>query len=134
MREIKFRAWDKNYRNTKDEIVGHMFYSDSYSLGLGAFFTLTKENKRELMQFTGVKDKNDKEIYEGDVVTKDGKVNAIVFYNAPTFSVKLKIKKTENQIEGYGYIGKEVENEYVGELDGKVKIIGNVFENPELKQ
>jgi len=58
MREIKFRAWD----DTSKEM--HFFRFGEQSSCDGTY----QKNTMPLMQYTGLKDKNGKEIYEGDIV------------------------------------------------------------------
>lgn len=68
-REIKFRAWDK--LNEAWVPGGYGFHIIGESLLIGGLFQnmpLEMLNDIELMQFTGLKDKNGKEIYEGDVI------------------------------------------------------------------
>ena len=66
-REIRFRAWvDKSKM---------IFSSDTYGDYIDFFMTCRKHNDGfggcYLMQFTGLKDKNGKEIYEGDILSMD---------------------------------------------------------------
>lgn len=61
MRKIKFRAWDED-----------LGMSEPFNLeGAGIMF-LEGGNPDSIMQYTGLKDKNGKEIYEGDIVKTNG--------------------------------------------------------------
>ena len=65
MREIKFRAWD-NLENRMYENVQFGIYQDPDEIiSFGDILSLARF---EIMQYTGLKDENGKEIYEGDVV------------------------------------------------------------------
>ena len=132
-REIKFRAWDGKY-----QIMTSGVYLSDVSAGFKGL------DKGIVMQYTGLKDKNGKEIYEGDIVTKIHKLNlltdgnygnigkshSIVEYCAPEFVGKPY--KYEEEIAGY--FG---ENTIYGLLDEtllsrEIEVIGNIYENPEL--
>lgn len=75
MREIKFRAWDKNLKK--------MIYEDDYQ------YTKLNENtsnlfknydKSKIMQYTGIKDKNNVEIYEFDIIENEtGRKGKVIF-------------------------------------------------------
>ena len=119
MRTIKFRAWD---RVGKQGILG---WSRILEIGIELFF---KENYGfELMQFTGLLDKNSKEIYEGDilrVINPNGEQdnNCIVEWdNAGIYPYAPE--------DGYG----DFDISAIGwamELDYNFKVIGNIYENP----
>jgi len=117
MREIKFRAWDALHKE--------MVFIDMYTLLDGYrtcdFRVLFQEGSlSESMQFTGLHDKNGKEIYEGDIL--DGHCDGVV---------KVIWKDTSWEVEfadGAG-IGLDEMCMWFG---NNSEVIGNIYENPEL--
>ncbi len=111
-REIKFRVWDKEHNKMLptftllEAIIRH----SSPEMAICEF-----------MQYTELKDKNGKEIYEGDVVVYEfnNRTYRIEFLNGE-FLLRRKFKNIENKVFDEVDYGKEIE------------IIGNIYENPEL--
>lgn len=122
MREIKFRAWEKELKE--------MVHVDDISFQWRQINTASAwrhYDEVELMQYTGVKDKNGVEIYEGDVYEDgDSKRHVVTFENG-----------------GFGRAGRFLINYQTNEsivtheplindvIDG-CEVIGNIHENPEL--
>lgn len=124
MREIKFKAWDKDRKKwTNYSIADDLprFY-DKHT----GFWKTDKEGKRFILcQYTGLKDKNNREIYEGDVI------KAISFARW--------IGVVEYSDENQAFIFDDLDKKYRGEstvfmnqFDDGFEIIGNIYENPEL--
>lgn len=153
-RELKFRAW------IKDE--GEMRYpsSDRYIKFNGDCYYIVRNlaNSRkqifqrenpdniELMQYTGIKDRTGKEIYEGDIVELvGGTCNYLPCgdYSYHKFVIGDKMV-VQNLKSGFTLARLNLVNNYFPNIVGKVnnydfwnhhrslKIVGNIFENPEL--
>jgi len=111
-REIKFRAWNKG---TKDMISWEQDVKKTFQSRLELPECI-------LMQFTGLKDKNGKEIFEGDIIKNVlGDVYCVEFitFNSGFYYCKINLKIPNiSQLHETASKGMEV--------------IGNKFENPEL--
>lgn len=125
MRDIKFRAWDKNKKAFVDP--KNLLHGSIWGDGEKNSAQLTYSSDVYLMQYTGLKDKNGIEIYEGDIVSgtmpdtsKDEDFTAmIVEWVDDGFSVV-----RQNHI----YFGDLISPV----LNNCIEVIGNVYENPEL--
>ena len=133
MREIKFRAWDiKNKKMVWPlRLFGHKaglpcrLYTTEVKDKEGNVYTV--KSQIILLQYTGLKDKNGKEIYEGDIV-KIKKNKYEVGYWKGCFMFVLRgnngnIQDAKNVNES---IFLDCESNFIGE------VIGNIYENPEL--
>ena len=113
MRQIKFRSWDKHKNKMVDNVVGFGFYSDRKEL-LKQF---------DYMQFTNIKDVNKKEIYLGDIVE-------IPIQNE--FG-SVSWEKGKIGYVGSGFVAIDLKTgTRTIEVDSRMKVVGNLYENPEL--
>jgi len=112
-REIKFRAWANH---TKAMITWKEFLNDMASF----IFALKHKDTFHIMQYTGLKDKNEKEIYEGDIVKHKYYGKCEVVWSGG-WSIK-HIRGGENRT------GKQ----RMPYRDKTFEIIGNIYENPDL--
>ena len=143
MRQIKFRAWDKEFEG------GTMTYSDE-RLHLEDFFCY--HEGQDLMQFTGLLDKNGKEIYEGDKCKFWYKIKEKVSPKELLIEQVLEVQygfHEGNRGESSSFYGwLEIHDGYISPLEDRQKwtyqnpywdlidwgyeIIGNIYENPKI--
>lgn len=115
MREIKFKALDRN--DSKIKKVLRIDFENELVLFEGEYAWVDFDNV-ELMQYTGLKDKNGKEIYEGDIVEENDSIGIIAFYGCE-FRIAWKVNKD--------FFNNSLYCHYKF-----VEVIGNKYDNPEL--
>lgn len=140
MREIKFRAWDKVRKEYLS--AGQILISiepgrrpERSNFYLDILKDANKYNDRFIIeQYTGLKDKNGKEIYEGDIVKYT--------FDLPesTYATEIGLKIRTDKIFWSDWrssfsVGNQLANNdlfrYVRN-GNRVEVIGNIYENPEL--
>ncbi len=131
MRTIKFRAWDKKEKEMVD-INSLEIYDDLDKDGFYSMGEVLNNEDWEVMQFTGLKDKNGKEIYERDLIEwkKTMQLNALVTIMKGVYQVKFNIGGFIMEKEEFG----ETQWHWLGETNlwSSGEVIGNIYENPEL--
>lgn len=126
-REIKFRAWNGKYM--LDPTYGDWIsfdgvpYTESERKHNTPNIEISRNQSKTLilMQFTGLKDKNGKEIYEGDILNVNSSRQSVGYYKSGF--VTMCIQKTD---KGFCEWRKDLSQQY------KPEVIGNIHENPEL--
>ena len=118
MRELKFRAWSKSEKKMIYNIQNE--FEERIELGMDCFSDYLKNDDFIVEQYTGIKDKNGKEIYEGDIVSK---------HNSDTKGVVKQVKDGQwaiywdNVPDGYYVLFK---------YSDWCEVVGNIHENNEL--
>ena len=130
MREIKFRCWNKKEKQ--------MYFSNFngtrvhlglvYSEDLSEWMELVPGDENQvIMQFTGLKDKNGKEIWESDLILTDDMYHDYEDGVAINAVPDGKIYRVEYR-DGAFF----AKDELLGEVASGWEVIGNVYENSEL--
>ena len=127
----KFRAWLKKEQKM-DNYIDHISWLEDelYCIGDGITYMVSAEDL-VLMQSTGLKDKNGKEIFEGDIVKR---------YRSPFFKAEWEYQiETVVKREACLVLGKKFGKNFATISFGLpftkndlLEVIGNIYENPEL--
>ena len=111
MNNLNFRAWDKRFKR--------------FDYGGGALLLRhNSEDFEEVQQSTGLKDKNKKLIFEGDILKRD---NSIMKLGYDVVSI-FRSNKSNTM-----FFGTKQWNEFIHDMDtNRFEIIGNIYTTPEL--
>lgn len=126
MRVIKFRAWDNGNNGMLD--VQNLDFKDCFYGGEIQIRTTMYNDyfdirEMPLMQYTGLHDKNGKEIYEGDIVRLYGEFGDEEYIGIIEYQLASFVITTKTVTDDLGNIDIE---------EQKLEIIGNIYENKKL--
>jgi uncharacterized phage protein (TIGR01671 family) len=105
---IKYRAWDKDFQEMKYDSNERIF---------------SNYLEEDLMQYTGLKDKNGVEIYEGDIIVGQFGYKEVVKIEEFNFITR------EDSCAGYGF---KLDSCNLDDIKKYVEVIGNIYEHSEL--
>lgn len=139
-REIKFRAWDSEsermiHSEKPDDDVLFLIDEKGIHCGVigeetddtGLTYSVSSDMDCNIMQFTGLKDKNGKKIYEGDIISNNEFPHLlIVGFNIGCSSFCASKTNNFSTEKCYWF-----END-ICVIQDEWKVIGNIYENPEL--
>jgi hypothetical protein len=121
MREIKFRAWDKENKKMM-KVSSLSLENKEIAVRENGTYHFFRMKNLELMQYTGLNDKNDKEIYEGDILFfRDENTKYVVVWQDAAFIIKsIEIRKYSEEMC------------WLDDTEICCEIVGNIYENKNL--
>ena len=127
MREINFRVWD----NLANFYWGKGEGMDFKKIAFNFYESLFKENELTFQQYTGLKDKNGKEIYEGDILKyhvkfKDSQINLAPITNSRIVKALVEFRDGCYYAGSFAFTTPTIKN------TDNIEVIGNIFENKDL--
>lgn len=126
-RDLKFRVWDleaKRYWLTKDNLHFYLENLQDERLAVSISTFIKKSDRFVVQQYIGLQDKNEKDIYEGDIIN----VPAFCLYKViwDDKYARFDLEQIEFDELYYGF------DVHKNGWPNNLEIIGNIFENPEL--
>ena len=125
MKELKFRVWDKERETFLNNVfIGSdgTLYQFSKDTIFGTAITFLDSENKKILQYTGLHDKNGKEIFEGDIIKIKDETYRITWNGCFSSFDMTNIDKT-----------KQYKDLYILNRDyQKSEIVGNIYQNREL--
>ena len=121
MRELKFRGWWADPQIMVEFGLGQDYFKGCFSHVDNECYTCEIEFADSIMQYTGLLDKNGKEIYEGDVVKEI--ISFPSLYREELYEIKYEDSSFDCRCKGGGKYSIKYK---------ELEVIGNIYENKEL--
>lgn len=141
-REIKFRAWHQNEMIYCDKAVYFVEFDGTLWKNNGKEYdNLISIDKAVLMQYTGLKDKNGTEIYEGDIVFNSNRTLVTLKEDKRLYLVKWQNGEYDEEDKWLckkpAFIFDKIITNGIKYMElifnqNQIEVVGNIYQNPEL--